>query len=179
MAERGQRAFRRLEKMGKPSIAAINGFALGGGCELALACTMRIAAAGARIGLPEVGLGVIPGYGGTQRLPRLVGRGIAMELILSGRAVDAEEALRIGLVNRVVPDAELMDTARDLCQRMMRNGPLALRAALQAVDGGLETGIERGCRIEASLFGLLCGTQDMQEGLNAFLEKRRPEFKGK
>jgi enoyl-CoA hydratase len=178
-AEFGQRVFRRLETMGKPSIAAVNGYALGGGCELAMACTIRIASESAKIGLPEVTLGVIPGYAGTQRLPRIVGRGVAMDLILSGRAIDAAEALRIGLVSQVVPAADLMETARKTALRILRNGPLAIRAAMQSVDHGLDVGFEQGCRMEAKLFGLLCATDDTREGLKAFLEKRKPDFKGK
>lgn len=178
-AEFGQRVFRRLETMGKPSIAAINGYALGGGCELAMACTIRVASDNAKIGLPEVTLGVIPGYAGTQRLPRIVGRGAAMDLILTGRAVDANEALRLGLVSQVVPLAELGDAARKTALRIQRNGPLAVRAAMQAVDHGLDVGFEHGCRMEATLFGLLCATGDMREGLKAFLEKRKAEFKGR
>ena len=178
-AELGQRVFRRLETMGKPSIAAINGFALGGGCELAMACTIRIASENAKIGLPEVTLGVIPGYGGTQRLPRIVGRGTAMDLILTGRAVDANEALRLGLVSQVVPLADLADAARKIALRILRNGPLAVRAAMRSVDHGLDVGLDQGCRMEASLFGLLCATDDMREGLKAFLEKRKAEFKGR
>ena len=177
-AEFGQSVFRRLETMGKPSIAAINGYALGGGCELAMACTIRIAAETAKMGLPEVTLGVIPGYAGTQRLPRIVGRGTAMDLILTGRAIDAQEALRIGLVSQVVALADLMETARKTALRILRNGPLAIRAAMQSVDHGLDVGFEHGCRMEASLFGLLCATGDMREGLKAFLEKRKAEFKG-
>ena len=178
-AEFGQSVLRRLETMGKPSIAAINGYALGGGCELAMACTIRIAAESAKIGLPEVTLGVIPGYAGTQRLPRIVGRGTAMDLILTGRAIEAQEALRVGLVSQVVPVAELMEAARKTALRILRNGPLAVRAAMQSVDHGLDVGFEHGCRMEASLFGLLCATGDMREGLKAFLEKRRAEFKGR
>jgi enoyl-CoA hydratase len=178
-AEFGQRVFRRLETMGKPSIAAINGYALGGGCELAMACTIRIASENAKIGLPEVTLGVIPGYAGTQRLPRIVGRGVAMDLILTGRALDANEALRIGLVSQVVPAADLIETARKAAMRILRNGPLAVRAAMQSVDHGLDVGFEHGCRMEAKLFGLLCATSDMREGLTAFLEKRKPDFKGR
>jgi enoyl-CoA hydratase len=178
-AEFGQSVFRRLETMGKPSIAAINGFALGGGCELAMACTIRIAAENAKVGLPEVTLGVIPGYAGTQRLPRLVGRGVAMDLILTGRAIDAAEAMRVGLVSQVVPLADLAGVARKIALRIQRNGPLAVRAAMRAVDHGLDVGLEHGCRMEANLFGLLCATDDMREGLTAFLEKRKAEFKGR
>jgi enoyl-CoA hydratase len=177
-AEFGQGVFRRLETMGKPSIAAINGYALGGGCELAMACTIRIAADTAKIGLPEVTLGVIPGYGGTQRLPRIVGRGTALDLILTGRAIDGAEAQRIGLVSQVVPLADLMETARKTALRILRNGPLAIRAAMQSVDNGLDVSLDHGLRNEAALFGLLCATADMREGLKAFLEKRKAEFKG-
>ncbi len=177
-AEFGQSVFRRLETMGKPSIAAVNGYALGGGCELAMACTIRIASDTAKIGLPEVTLGVIPGYAGTQRLPRIVGRGVAMDLILTGRAIDAAEALRIGLVSQVVPAADLMESARKIALRILRNGPLAIRAAMQSVDHGLDVGFEQGCRMEAKLFGLLCATGDTREGLKAFLEKRKPDFTG-
>jgi enoyl-CoA hydratase len=177
-AEFGQSVFRRLETMGKASIAAINGYALGGGCELAMACTIRIAADTAKIGLPEVTLGVIPGYAGTQRLPRIVGRGTAMDMILTGRAIDAQEALRIGLVSQVVPLADLMETARKTALRILRNGPLAIRAAMQSVNHGLDVGFEQGCEMEAALFGLLCATADTREGLKAFLEKRKAEFKG-
>jgi enoyl-CoA hydratase len=178
-AEFGQGVFRRLETMGKPSIAAINGYALGGGCELAMSCTIRIAADTAKIGLPEVTLGVIPGYGGTQRLPRIVGRGAAMDLILTGRAIDASEAMRIGLVSQVVPLADLMETARKTALRILRNGPLAVRAAMESVDRGLDMGLERGLQVEAAMFGLLCATDDTREGLKAFLEKRKADFKGK
>jgi enoyl-CoA hydratase len=178
-SEFGQRVLRRLETMGKPSIAAVNGYALGGGCELAMSCTIRIASENAKIGLPEVTLGVIPGYAGTQRLPRIVGRGVAMDMILTGRAVDAQEALRIGLVSQVVPLSDLMETARKTAMRILRNGPLAVRAAMQSVDHGLDVGFEHGCRMEAALFGLLCATDDMREGLKAFLEKRKPDFKGR
>jgi enoyl-CoA hydratase len=178
-AEFGQRTLRRLETMGKPSIAAVNGFALGGGCELAMACTIRIASENAKIGLPEVTLGVIPGYAGTQRLPRIVGRGVAMDLVLTGRAVDANEAHRIGLVSQVVPLAELGEAARKIALRIQRNGPLAVRAAMQSVDYGLDVGFEHGCRMEATLFGLLCATDDMREGLKAFLEKRKADFKAR
>jgi len=177
-ARKGQTVFDAIEQLGKPVVAAVNGFALGGGCELAMACTIRIAAESAKLGLPEVTLGVIPGYAGTQRLPRIVGRGAAMDLILTGRAVDAQEALRLGLVSQVVPPADLMETARKTALRILRNGPLAVRAAMQAVDHGLDVTLEHGCRMEASLFGLLCATGDMREGLKAFLEKRKAEFKG-
>jgi len=179
MAGRGQRVLRRLEKMGKPSIAAIGGYALGGGLELAMACTIRIASENAKLGLPEVGLGVIPGYAGTQRLPRIVGRGVAMDMIITGRPLSAEEALRVGLVSEVVARDELLNAARKKASRILRNSPAAIRAAMQSVDYGLDNGFEAGCKLESSLFGLLYATEDMREGVGAFLEKRRPEFKGK
>ncbi len=179
MSEKGQRVFRRLETMGKPSIAAINGYALGGGLELAMACSIRIASETAKLALPEVGLGVIPGYAGTQRLSRIVGRGVAMDLILTGRPIGSDEALRVGLVSAVVANVDLMAAARKTASRIMRNGPLAVRSAMQALDYGLDNGFEAGCRLEASLFGLLCATDDMREGVSAFLEKRKADFKGK
>jgi len=179
MAIRGQSTLRRLETMGKPSIAAVNGFALGGGCELSMACSIRIAAENAKFGQPEVNLGVIPGYAGTQRLSRIVGRGMATDLILTGRVIDAQEALRIGLVSQVVAQEDLMETARKTASSILQKGPVALRAAMDAIDHGFNTGFEDGCRLEASLFGVVCGTEDMKEGTKAFLEKRKPEFKGK
>ena len=178
-ALRGQSIFRRIETLGKPVIAAINGFALGGGLELALSCHVRVAAEWVKLGLPEVTLGAIPGYGGTQRLSRLVGRGRAYEMILTGDPVDAAEALRIGLVNRVVPKESLLETADTLTRRMVRNAPLALRHALLAIDQGLEVDLEKGLLLEATLFGILCGTEDLREGMNAFLEKRKAAFRGK
>ncbi len=178
-ALRGQSIFRRIETLGKPVIAAINGFALGGGLELALSCHVRVAAEGAKLGLPEVTLGAIPGYGGTQRLSRLLGRGRAYEMILTGDPLDAAEAFRIGLVNRVVPKESLLETADALARRMVRNGPLALRHALLAIDQGLEADLEKGLLLEATLFGILCGTEDLREGMNAFLEKRKAVFRGK
>ena len=162
-----------------PLLALINGYAFGGGLELALACTFRLAVPRARLGLPEIKLGLIPGYGGTQRLPRIVGRGTAMDLILTGRAIDAQEALRIGLVSQVVAPGDLMETARKTALRIMRNGPLAIRAAMEAVDVGLDSSLDAGLRHEASLFGRLCASADMHEGLSAFLEKRKADFKGK
>jgi len=176
---RGQGVMRRIELCGKPVVAAINGFALGGGMELALACHIRIAAEGARMGLPEVKLGVIPGYGGTQRLARLVGKGRALELILTGGMVDAAEAHRIGLVNRVSPQDALLPTAKSLIEEILANGPLATRYAILAVERGLDSSLELGLALETSLFGLLCATEDMKEGMNAFLEKRSPRFGGK
>jgi enoyl-CoA hydratase len=178
-ALRGQSVFRRIETLGKPVIAAINGFALGGGLELALSCHLRVAAENAKLGLPEVTLGAIPGYGGTQRLARLVGRGRASEMILTGDPIDAAEALRIGLVNKVVPRESLLETADGLARRMTRNAPLALRHALLAIDQGLEVDLEKGLLLEATLFGILCGTEDLKEGMSAFLEKRKASFRGK
>jgi enoyl-CoA hydratase len=177
--ELGQHTFRILEMMGKPSIAAVNGFALGGGCELAMACSVRIASEKAKLGQPEVNLGVIPGYAGTQRLSRLVGKGIALDLILSGRTVGADEALRIGLVSNVVSPENLMTAASDYAGLLLEKGPIALKAALEAVHVGFDLGFDDACRHEASLFSLLCGTEDMKEGLTAFLEKRKANFKGK
>jgi enoyl-CoA hydratase len=174
----GQDAFRFLETMSKPVLAALNGFALGGGLELALACHIRLASDNAKLGLPEVKLGIIPGYGGTVRLPRLVGRGRALELILTGEMIDASEAFRIGLVNRVFPAAELMPAARALAARIADNGPVAVGLALQAVDHGYHASTADALQLEANLFGLLAATTDMKEGMSAFLEKRKAEFRG-
>lgn len=174
----GQLVFRRLERCGKPVIAAINGFALGGGCELAMACHIRIAAEHARFGQPEVKLGIGPGYGGTARLPRLVGKGRALELLLTGGMIDAAEAYRIGLVNRVVPAESLLREAEGLLRTILENGPLAIRACLEAVDSGLETSLDQALLLEANHFGLLSGTDDMREGTSAFIEKRKAVFKG-
>jgi enoyl-CoA hydratase len=179
MAERGQGVLRRLETMGKPSIVAVNGFALGGGCELAMACTIRIASDRARFGQPEVNLGIIPGYAGTQRLPRIVGKGVAMELTLTGRIIDAAEALRIGLVSQVVPHEELDAVVDGIAQTLMQKGPLALRAAMDVIDRGLDLPFEDACKLEAETLGQLCTTEDMREGLGAFLKKRKASFKGK
>jgi enoyl-CoA hydratase len=179
LAARGQHVFDLIEQLGKPSIAAINGFALGGGCELAMACTFRIAADTARLGLPETNLGIIPGYAGTQRLPRLVGRDRALDLILTGRLVPASEALQIGLVTRVVPAATLMDEVRAFAQTLATRPPVAVRMAMEAVNRGLEMSFADGCALEASLFGLVATTDDMREGTRAFLEKRKPEFTGR
>ena len=178
-AERGQRVFRAIERFPKPVVAAINGFALGGGCELALACHIRIAADSAQLGLPEVTLGIIPGYGGTQRMARLLGKGKALELICSGDRIKADEAERIGLVNRVVPAAELMTAAEELAKKMASRGPVAVRAAIEAVMVGSEMPFDEGQVLEATLFGLLCATDDMKEGMQAFLEKRAANFTGK
>lgn len=178
-ALRGQQVFRLLETSGKPSVAAVNGFALGGGLELAMACTVRFAAENARLGQPEVKLGIVPGYGGTQRLPRLVGRGRALELLLSGEPVTAAEAHRIGLVNAVLPQAELLGYGRAWLAKVLANGPLAVAFAMEAVDAGLNIGLEEGLRLEATAFGLSAATDDRREGTRAFLEKRRPVFSGK
>jgi len=178
-AGRGQDTFRLLETLGKPSVAAINGFALGGGLELAMACTVRFAAESARLGQPEVKLGLIPGYGGTQRLPRLVGRGRALEMLLSGEPVMAVEAHRMGLVNAVVPQAELLSFSRAWLAKVLANGPLALALVLEAVDVGLDAGLLPGLRFEQSAFGISAATEDSREGTRAFLEKRRPAFAGK
>ncbi|MFL5403117.1 MAG: enoyl-CoA hydratase/isomerase family protein [Gemmatimonadales bacterium] len=177
-AEAGQAVFRRLEQCGKPVIAAINGFALGGGCELAMACHIRIASDQAKFGQPEVKLGITPGYGATVRLPRLVGRGRALELLLTGRMIDAEEAFRIGLVNRVVPGERLIAESEALLQTILENGPLAIRACLETVDAGLDMGVDQALLLEANQFGLLSATADMREGSKAFLEKRKASFKG-
>jgi len=174
----GQHVFDVIENLGKPVIAAINGFALGGGCELAMACTLRIAADSARLGQPEIALGLIPGYAGTQRLPRLVGTGRAMEMLLTGAQVGADEALRIGLVHRVVPAADLMTEARKLAAQLAANAPVAMRYIINAVHKGVEMPFAEACQYEATLFGLVASTDDMREGTAAFLEKRKPVFKG-
>jgi enoyl-CoA hydratase len=176
---RGQRVLDRIERLGKPVIAAVNGFALGGGCELALACHVRVASDNARLGTPEVKLGIMCGYAGTQRLPRLIGRGRALEMLLTGEMVDAQEALRIGLVNKVVPRASLLEEAHALLDKMIANGPLSLRFTLDAVTAGLEMPMDEAELHEATLFGLICTSEDMKEGTRAFLEKRPPQFKGR
>jgi len=173
----GQGVVDLLEQSPKPVIAAVNGYAFGGGCELALACHMRLASENAVLGLPEVKLGIIPGYGGTQRLPRLVGPGRALELILSARNVKAEEAERIGLVNRVVPQAELVNEAVKLAQAILKNGPLAVAAVLECVVRGMQLPLEQGLRFESGRFGILAASEDMHEGLQAFLDKRPANFK--
>lgn len=175
----GQHVFDVIENLGKPVIAAINGYALGGGCELAMACTLRIAADSARLGQPEINLGLLPGYAGTQRLTRLVGKGRAMEMMLTGAPVPAEEAHRIGLVNRVVPAAELMTEARKLAAQLAAGAPIAIRYIINAVNKGLEMAFAEACQYEATLFGLVASTEDMREGTKAFLEKRKAEFKGR
>jgi enoyl-CoA hydratase len=174
----GQQVFRRLERCGKPVIAAVNGYALGGGCELAMACHLRVASENAKFGQPEVKLGIAPGYGGTVRLPRLIGKARALELLLTGETIDAEEARRIGLVNRVVPADRLLPESEGLLRTILANGPLAVRACLEAVDAGLEMSVDQALLLEASYFGLLSATGDMQEGTKAFVEKRKPGFKG-
>jgi enoyl-CoA hydratase len=174
----GQQVFRRLERCGKPVIAAVNGFALGGGCELAMACHLRVASENAKFGQPEVKLGIAPGYGGTVRLPRLIGKARALELLLTGEMIDATEAHRIGLVNRVVPADRLLRETEALLQAILANGPLAVRACLEAVDAGLDMGVDQALLLEANYFGLLSATEDMREGTKAFVEKRKPVFKG-
>lgn len=178
-ARAGQAIFRRFETSPKPTVAAINGFALGGGCELAMACHIRIASEKAKLGQPEVKLGIVPGYGGTQRLPRLVGRGAALKLLLSGEMIDAAEALRLGLVDQVVSADALIDTARSLLTVMLANAPLALAGCIEAVNRGLDTDLVEGCAIESDFFGLLSSTSDMREGMAAFLEKRAANFTGR
>jgi enoyl-CoA hydratase len=178
-ARRGQALFNRIERLGKPVIAAINGFALGGGCELAMACTIRVAADTARLGQPEINLGLIPGYGGTQRLARVVGRGRALELLLGGQPIDAAEAWRIGLVNRVVPAADLEAEARALAHALAAKAPVAMRFILDAVATGLDLPLAEAQDYEATLFGLVSTTDDMREGTRAFLEKRKPTFAGR
>jgi enoyl-CoA hydratase len=178
-AMRGQAVLRRLETCGKPVLAAVNGFALGGGCELAMACHLRLASENAKFGQPEVKLGIAPGYGGTQRLPRLVGKGIALQLILSGEMIDAQEAYRIGLVNKVVPAADLMAESEKVMRGILAMAPLAVRLCLEAVDQGCEMTLDEGLLFEANHFGLLAATHDMKEGTTAFLEKRPPRFEGR
>jgi len=177
-AQTGQRVFDLVEHLGKPVVAAVNGFALGGGCELAMACTLRVAADTARFGQPEVNLGLMPGFAGTQRLPRLIGQGRALDLLLTGRQIDAAEALRIGLVERVVPAADVMTAARTIADEFAAKPPLAVRSILEAVQRGSETTFEAGQALEASLFGLGASTADMREGTAAFGEKRKASFRG-
>jgi len=177
-AQRGQHVFDLIENMGKPVIAAINGFCLGGGCELAMACTLRIAADSARIGQPEINLGIIQGYAGSQRLARLVGKGIALDLLLTGRQVKADEALAIGLVNKVVPAAELMPAAKAWAAELASKAPIAVQYIIEAVNRGLDASFDKAQHLEATLFGLVASTADMREGTRAFLEKRKAQFKG-
>lgn len=178
-AQTGQLIFRRLERCGKPVIAAVNGFALGGGCELAMACHLRVASEAARFGQPEVKLGIGPGYGGTVRLPRLVGKGRALELLLTGDMIDATEAFRIGLANRVVPADRLMAESEALLRKILENGPLALASVLEGVDTGLALSMDDALLLEANQFGRLSATADMREGTTAFLEKRKASFSGR
>ena len=176
---RGQSVLDLIENLGKPVIACINGFALGGGCEVAMACTMRLATENAKLGQPEVKLGVIPGYGGTQRLPRLVGKGMAMQLNLTGETIPAQEAHRIGLVNEVVAAAELMPRAEAIAAKIVANAPLAIRYCMEAVNKGMEMTLAEGLFLEATLFAVTCATDDKKEGTTAFLEKRAANFQGK
>jgi len=175
----GQEVFRMIEAMEKPSIAAVNGFALGGGCELAMCCDFRIASSKAKFGQPEVGLGITPGFGGTQRLPRLVGSGMARQMLYTADVINASEALRIGLVNNVVAPEELMDVVKGIAGRIISKGKLAVRFSKVAANEGLQTDIDRAMTIEADLFGLCFSTEDQKEGMGAFIEKRSPNFTGK
>jgi enoyl-CoA hydratase len=178
-ARAGQEVFRRFETCPKPVIAVVNGFALGGGCELAMACHVRIASDVAKFGQPESKLGLLPGFGGSQRLSRLVGKGRAMQLLMTGEMIDAAEAYRIGLVNKVVPAGELMSTANEMMKQILANGPLAVALCIEAVDRGLEMSLDEGLILEANHFGLLAATEDSREGTRAFLDKRPAAFKGK
>ena len=176
---RGQSVLSLIENLGKPVIACINGFALGGGCEIALACTMRLASENSKLGQPEVKLGIIPGYGGSQRLPRLVGKGLATQLLLTGEMITAQDALRIGLVNEITAPADLIPRAQAIAQKIIANAPLAVQYTLEAVNKGMEMNLKEGLYLEATLFGLSCATEDKKEGTAAFLEKRPAQFKGK
>ena len=178
-AHRGQSVLDLIENLGKPVIACINGFALGGGCELALACTMRLASDNAKLGQPEVKLGIIPGYGGTQRLPRLVGKGLAMQMVLAGEMISAQEAHRIGLVNEVTSAVELIPRAEAIAAKIIANAPLAVQYAMEAVNKGMEMTLAEGLFLESALFGVCCATSDKAEGTSAFLEKRPAAFRGK
>lgn len=176
---KGQETLTVFELMGKPVIAAINGYALGGGFELALGCHIRIASENAKLGAPEVGLGIMPGFGGTQRLPRLIGTGRALELILTGKIITAEEAERLGIVNKVVPEGEALNAAKEMMKEIISNAPIAVKMCIEAVQRGMNMSLEEGLAIESDRFGILCGTEDMKEGMNAFLEKRDAKFKGR
>lgn len=178
-AKSGQELLTLMENLGKPVIGAVNGFALGGGCEIAMACTFRVASDNAKMGQPEVSLGLIPGFGGTQRLPRLVGKGRAMEMILSGNPIDAETAAKWGLVNRVVPQAELMEACEKIAKAIALKAPIAIKYCLEGVNSGMNLTLEEGQVLESNLFGLVFATEDRKEGTSAFLEKRKPDFKGK
>ena len=175
----GQHIFARIENLNKPVIALVNGYALGGGCELAMACHLRVATPSAKFGQPEVGLGLIPGYGGTQRLPRLVGRSAALELLLSGNMISAERALQLGLVNQISDEQTLLETGKKLLQSIMAKGPLAVAYVLETVNRGLDMPLAKALRLEADYFGMACASEDMKEGTGAFLEKRKPNFQGK
>jgi enoyl-CoA hydratase len=179
LSRRGQEIFGRLETMRKPSVAAINGFALGGGLELAMCCSIRIASPNAKLGQPEVKLGIVPGYGATQRLPRLIGHGRALELLLSGESIDAAEAYRIGLVNSIASQSELIETAKQWLGKVIANGPQAVALTMEAVDAGLDGGLQAGLRFESMAFGLTAASEDRREGTRAFLEKRKAVFKGR
>ena len=176
---RGQAVLNRIENLGKPVIAAINGYALGGGCELALACSLRLASQTARLGQPEVKLGITPGYGGSQRLPRLIGKGLALQMILSGEPVSADQALQWGLVNQVTPPDQLLSAAETMARKIIANPPLAVQYCLEAVGQGLNMSIDQGLFLESTLFGVSFATEDMREGTQAFLEKRVPRFAGR
>jgi enoyl-CoA hydratase len=178
-AARGHRLCNLIENLGKPVIAAVGGFALGGGCEIAMACTLRVASDKARLGQPEINLGTMPGYGGTQRLARLIPRGVAMEMVLTGRILKADEALQIGLVNRVVPHEQLEEAVMEMAVALLSKPPFALKANMEAVLHGTDLSLEDGFRLEANLFAMTCGTEDMKEGTKAFLEKRDANFKGR
>ncbi len=178
-SEKGQSVFLQIERFPKPVIAAINGFALGGGCELALACHIRIASEKAQIGLPEVTLGIIPGYGGTQRMARLLGKGKAFELVCTGDRISAADAEKIGLVNKVVPADQLMSAAEEMAKKIASRSPMAVRAAIEAINSGSDMPFAEGQTLEATLFGLLCATEDMKEGMKAFIEKRPAKFPGR
>jgi enoyl-CoA hydratase len=178
-AVRGQRLLNIIERLGKPVIAAVNGFALGGGCEIAMACTVRIASENAKLGQPEVSLGLIPGFGGTQRLPRLIGKGRAYEMILTGNPIDAATAEKFGLVNRVVPQDRLLEECVTIAKTIAKRGPIAVKYCLEAVDRGLNGSLDDGLALEADLFGLVFGSKDSKEGVKAFIEKRKPDFRGR
>jgi enoyl-CoA hydratase len=179
LSRRGQEVFRILETLRKPSVAAVNGYALGGGLELAMCCTVRIASPNAKLGQPEVKLGIVPGYGATQRLPRLIGRGRALELLLSGEPIDAAEAHRIGLVNAIAPQDELLSAAKNWVRKVIANGPLAVALTMESVDTGLDGGLQAGLRFESMAFGLTAASDDRREGTAAFLEKRKAVFTGR